>query len=217
MNKPAHSHDDDRPSKGEEVGAPSDSNYDDVLLEGHEYDGIREYDNPIPPWLSLIFVGTIIWSVFYVVAINLGYIDRYEERLENDQQEIAALRRKAQADQTKITNALLAKAADTTKRVESGQEIFTSNCAPCHGQKGGGGGKIGPNLTDKYWIHGGELTDIYNTVSNGIEGQMPAWKSQLGREKVVDVVAYVRSIQGTEPANAAEPEGAPYTPDDQGS
>jgi cytochrome c oxidase cbb3-type subunit 3 len=215
MNEPVSS--DESPEEpGIEPKSPSDSKYEDELLIGHEYDGIREYDNPIPPWLSLIFTGTIIWSFFYVVAINLGYIDRYEESLEEGQQAIASMRRETQANQKKMSNKLLAKAVDKSKRVKNGKKLFTSNCSPCHGKKGGG--QIGPNLTDKYWIHGGKLTDIYKTIANGVQAkQMPAWKSKLKRKEMVDVVAFVRSIQGTEPPDAKKPEGDPYEPGNKGS
>jgi cytochrome c oxidase cbb3-type subunit 3 len=184
---------------------------DDELVEGHDYDGIKEYDNPIPPWLSLIFAGTIIWSGFYVVAINLGYISRYQESLDDGLAELQRMKSQAEEKQPKVTQQMLAKAADSDKAVESAEKIFMGNCANCHGKQGQG--LVGPNLTDKFWVHGGSLKDIYKTLVNGVtEKGMPAWGNTFDQEQIVNLTAYVRSLQGTDPSGAKKPEGEKFVP-----
>lgn len=192
--------------------AATSDRWEDELIPGHEYDGIREYDNPVPGWLSLLFTGTIIWSLFYVVAINLGYIARYEETLEEGQRELANMRQAAESDREKVTPDRLAAAVEEEERKKSGKAAYNDNCASCHREDGGG--EIGPNLTDPYWIHGGSLMDIYKTVTQGVSDKgMPAWKDQLSQQERIDVTAYVRSLQGTEPADAKEPEGDKFEPE----
>jgi cytochrome c oxidase cbb3-type subunit 3 len=186
---------------------------DDDLVEGHDYDGIKEYDNPIPPWLSLIFAGTIIWSGFYVVAINLGYISRYEESLDDGLAELQQLQSQAKEKTPEVTGQMLAKAADNEEAIQSAEKVFMGNCASCHGKKGEG--LVGPNLTDKFWIHGGSLKDIYDTIYDGVPDQgMQAWGNTFDQEKIVNLTAYVRSLQGTDPAGAKKPEGEKFVPED---
>lgn len=195
-----------------EPEAQTSDRWDDELIAGHEYDGIREYDNPIPGWLSLLFVGTIVWSLFYVVAINLGYISRYEETLEEGQQEIANMRRVAAADQEEVTPDVLASAVGKDDRLATGKTVFVENCAQCHAEDGGG--KVGPNLTDDYWIHGGKLMDIYNIVTDGYKNLMPAWEGRLSQDERIAVTAYVRSLRGTEPEDPKEAEGEKFVPEE---
>lgn len=184
---------------------------DDELIPDHEYDGIKEYDNPIPPWLSLIFIGTIVWSLFYVVAINLGYIDDYYTNLEQNQEELALMRTRAASQTEEMSAETLQKAVGNEERIAAGETLFMDNCSNCHGKKAEG--LVGPNLTDKYWVHGGELTAIYQTIKNGVDGKgMPAWGPQMEQEQMVSTVAYVRSVQGTDPSGAKEPEGDKFEP-----
>ena len=190
--------------------APDDQ-YEDRLIPGHEYDGIQEYDNPIPPWLSLLFGGTVIWSLFYLVAINLGYIDDYETNLEQGQEELAMIRQQAEAGTEKVDAAKLQTVAKDESYIDSGEKVFTAKCASCHGKKAQG--MVGPNLTDKYWIHGGSLKNIYQTIQDGVPDKgMPPWGSRLDQEETLGVVAFVRSVRGTNPPNAKEPEGDPWEP-----
>ncbi len=184
---------------------------DDDLVEGHDYDGIKEYDNPVPPWLSLIFAGTIIWSGFYVVAINLGYISRYEESLDDGLAELQQLQSQAKEKTPEVTQQMLAKAADSQEAIDAAESAFMGNCANCHGKQGQG--LVGPNLTDKYWIHGGSLKDIYKTLQNGVtEKGMPAWGATFDQEQIVNLTAYVRSLQGTDPSGAKKAEGEKFVP-----
>lgn len=186
----------------------SDSTYADELLD-HEYDGIREYDNPMPGWWKWLFVVTIVWAVIYFVGINMGYLPSYEDDLQRGMAEIQQMRDAHKQDSPTVDAAFLAKAVDDKGNITKGKEVFASNCASCHGDKGQG--IVGPNLTDKYWIHGGKLTDIYNTVKTGVADKgMPAWGGVLSDDNVIDAVAYVHSLKGTNPPDPKEPQGEPY-------
>ncbi len=185
----------------------SDSQYADELLD-HNYDGIREYDNPMPGWWKWLFYATIVWAAIYFVGINLGYLPTYEDDLAASQAELQAMRDQHQQASPSVDQAFLAKAAEDPAVVDAGKAAYMTNCASCHGQKGEG--LIGPNLTDKYWLHGGELTDIHKVVKEGVAANgMPAWDGVLTQDDIVGVVAYVDTLQGTNPPNAKEPQGEP--------
>jgi cytochrome c oxidase cbb3-type subunit 3 len=179
----------------------------------HEYNGIEEYGNPVPGWLSLIFTGTIIWSVLYVIGINMGFIDRYQEDLAQGQEQLMELRAKASAGQPSVDGAFLAKVAENESRIKKGQKTYDSKCVSCHGEKLGG--SVGPCLVDSKWIHGGSKTDIYKTIKNGVAQKgMPPWGPQLTQDEMANVVAYIDSRRGEVPEGAKKPEGKPYKPGD---
>ncbi len=167
---------------------------DEMLME-HEYDGIKEYDNPLPRWWVWIFWGTFLFALAYFVHFHLlhtgnGIIASYDEDVK------AAVARGGPRAPT-ATEASLAETMTNADAVRAGAEIFGMRCMPCHGDKAQG--VVGPNLTDNSWIHGdGKLLDIYTTVSGGVlEKGMPAWSKQLSPKEVMDVVAYVGTLRGT--------------------
>jgi cytochrome c oxidase cbb3-type subunit 3 len=181
----------------------------DQLLQGHSYDGIKEYDNPMPGWWIWIFWASVAFSVVYFVGITwFDFVDTYEDDLAEGQQELQAMRTAyAEANPTfEPTPAALADYVGDNAAIQAGAETYASVCASCHGDNGGG--LIGPNLTDQYWIHGGSNVDIFNILTDGVPAKgMPAWDSQLSPEKRAELVAFIRSLQGTDPPNAKEPEG----------
>lgn len=182
--------------------------YTDVLTT-HSYDGIQEYDNPMPFWWKAIFVVTVIWSPIYVVGIEMGYINTYEMNLEAEVVENNALRQTIEKEAPKIDEAMMVAAFKDDAMVAHGSKVFASTCASCHGQKGEG--LIGPNLTDKFWIHGGAPMDVHKVIVDGIADKgMPPWGSVLSSEDQVNVVAFIHSIQGTTPENAKEAQGEEY-------
>jgi cytochrome c oxidase cbb3-type subunit III len=184
--------------------------YKDEILD-HNYDGIQEYDNPMPAWWSTIFVITVIWAGFYVAAIELGYIARYEENLKEGTEEIVAMRRAYEATQPKLVvdEQMLLAASQDVDQVSQGAELFASNCASCHGNQGQG--MVGPNLTDDHWIHGVKMTQIHEILVKGVaEAGMPAWASIMTPEEIVATTAYVASIHGTDPEGAKSPQGEEY-------
>lgn len=178
-------------------------------LMGHDYDGITEYDNDLPPWWKYGFYFTIVFAVaymgYYHVA-NAGQLQLAEYETEMQQ---ATLLVSADADDpNKLTTytALLSPAD-----LGEGKTIYTTNCAPCHGANAEG--KVGPNLTDEYWLHGGEINHVYKTIKFGVTGKgMVAWKGKLAGKQILQVASYIQSLQGSKPANAKEPQGEKEAP-----
>ncbi len=182
---------------------------DDDRLMDHQYDGIQEYDNPMPRWWLYIFYATIAFSVLY--ALNLPGIGNGKGRIANYERDVAEAqaRRAAEAAKTPqivVTDAALLAAAHDPATLALGKTTFT-NCMPCH--RADGGGNIGPNLTDHYWLHGGKPSEIFHTVSTGVlDKGMPAWGTMLKPDQVRSVVAYVLTLQDSHPANPKPPQGA---------
>lgn len=178
------------------------------LLE-HEYDGIREYDNPMPRWWLLTFAGTVIFSVVYL--FNVGPVGNGKGRVADYEAEMAAAAALQPAAPSRPEAAALLAMSSDEEAVEEGEEVFKSYCASCHGPDGGG--LIGPNLADANWIHGGAPDSVYNTIAVGVLAKgMPPWEKSLTPEQMSQVTAYVLSLRGTSPTNPKPPEGEPYTP-----
>ena len=181
----------------------------DRLLD-HEYDGIQEYDNPLPRWWTTLFWGTIVFSILY--ALNVPGIGNGKGRLANYERDMAAARARLEAEAAKNpppsamdAAALLALAKDPAQ-LKLGRERFVSTCAACHREDGGG--NIGPNLTDDFWIHGGQPTEILKIVTDGVlDKGMPAWGQTLSPAEVAAVTAYVLTLHDTHPPNPKEPQG----------
>jgi cytochrome c oxidase cbb3-type subunit 3 len=179
---------------------------DDRLLE-HNYDDIQEYDNPLPRWWVYIFWATIVFSLLYAlnlpgIGIGKGRIANYEAEMERAR---ARYGDRLMAGPNLSEPQLLALVADAS-RVAEGKATYDGNCMPCH--RADGGGMIGPNLTDDYWIHGGKPLEVLKTVNEGVPPKgMPAWGAVMKPNQVAAVVAYVLSLHGTHPANAKGPEG----------
>jgi cytochrome c oxidase cbb3-type subunit 3 len=175
----------------------------DKLLD-HDFDGIKEYDNPMPRWWLWIFYATILFVPFYYVAPGMfgengGNVAEYEA-------DVAAHKAAEPPPAPTLSNAALVALAADRKAVEEGKEVFAKNCVSCHGADGGG--IIGPNLTDDAWIHGGAPTAIHKTIVEGVLAKgMPPWGRLLKPEELDHVAAYVISLHGTKPANPKAPEG----------
>src|SRR5690606_26369783 len=174
----------------------------------HNFDGIKELDNHLPPWWKWLFYGTIGWSVIYIIVFHFMNslplsAEEYENEMAIAQQE--AIKRKASSPQVEIDEASLQYAADPAI-LEKGKKVFMNNsCGACH-RNDGGGNTIGPNLTDEYWLHGGDVKSIYTTIKNGVvEKGMPAWGKSMSPEDVRDVTFFVISLKGTNPENAKAP------------
>jgi cytochrome c oxidase cbb3-type subunit 3 len=196
-----------------ETNKPQDTGAEqEKVIKGHLYDGIQEYDNPMPGWWIWLFVGTVAFAVFYVLGIQVfGYINTYQDDLDESLVNLEEIRAEYAASQPAFTvdEATLASYVNDPSKVEAGAEHFTAQCVACHGAEGQG--LIGPNLTDEYWIRGGSDTDIYTVISKGsLEKGMPPWEVMFTPEQRAELVAYVKSLQGTNPANAKAPEGELY-------
>jgi cytochrome c oxidase cbb3-type subunit 3 len=157
----------------------------------HEYDGILEADNMLPRWWLVTFYGAILFSAGYWFYYEAFQIGQSPAELYASEMDARA------ASGGEVTAEMLASAAADSAHVSAGQAIFATNCAVCHGASGEG--NVGPNLTDSSWIHGGTSTDIHRTISQGVAtAGMPAWGQTLGPRGVLDVVAFVLSVRGTE-------------------
>lgn len=189
----------------------------DELLE-HSYDGIREFNNPLPRWWLWLFYGTIAFALIYFPWHLLGYgltgPQEYQEELLEAAKSAPAPAPAAGAPQSagaapSAAPLAAGKAAPAPKdaaTLAAGKEIFGANCAPCHGPQGQG--VIGPNLTDEYWLHGDTFAEIQNTITNGVPDKgMISWRATLGPEKIRQVAAYVVSLSGSHPPNPKPPQG----------
>lgn len=179
----------------------------DRLLD-HSYDGIQEYDNPMPRWWVWIFWATIVFAIVYFFDFT-GKIRGPGRIKEYEQQMAEAAKRWPQGGG--VDAAALLAVANDAKTIAAGKQVFATNCTPCHGPDGGG--IIGPNLTDAYWLHGGTLPEIYKTIDEGVLAKgMPNWGKMLKPDQVKAVAVYVKSLGGTTPANPKPPQGVKVEP-----
>ena len=181
----------------------------DALLD-HDYDGIQELDNSLPPWWKYGFYITIGVAVIYLFNFHVaGYGKNPEEeylaeletaRIKKEQYES---RNKDKVDENNVP---MADAAG----IAAGKGIFTTTCFPCHGKLGEGG--AGPNLTDAYWLHKGSLNDIYRSIKNGYPDKgMQAWDKNYTPKEISYLASFIHSIKGTNPPGAKAPQGDLYT------
>ncbi|MEY4330284.1 MAG: hypothetical protein RL609_1032 [Bacteroidota bacterium] len=179
------------------------------ILTDHDYDGIQELDNSLPPWWKYGFYLTIVFAVIY-----LGYYHgaggpssakEYQNQMDIAAAQIAAY----QATQKDAVNENTFDFSDNANDIQAGAATFQSLCVACHGAMGEG--KVGPNLTDAYWKNGGGSKDIFKTIKYGIKGTgMKSWKTDLSAAQIAQLASFVHSLQGSNPAGAKEPEGTLY-------
>jgi cytochrome c oxidase cbb3-type subunit 3 len=179
----------------------------DIQMD-HEYDGIHELDNNLPPWWKYSFYVSIVWAILYMGYYHLGdgelSIPAYEHEMELAKIEKAEIA-KTMASKVDESNVTLADASG----IADGAAIFKSNCAACHGNAGEG--NVGPNLTDKFWLHGGDMNSIYKTVKVGWPAKgMKSWEAELSPVQMKNVASYIKSLAGTNPANAKAPQGEEF-------
>ncbi len=174
----------------------------------HNYDGIKELDNHLPPWWKYLFYFTIVWAVVYLIVYHVtDTLPLQEDEYQNQIVQAEEVKRKYLATQPKLQideNSLSYSKDDAI--IAKGKELYTINCTPCH--KADGGGSIGPNLTDEYWIHGGDIKSVFGVIKNGIpEKGMISWAGVMSPEQLRDVSFFVMSIQGSNPPGAKQPQG----------
>jgi cytochrome c oxidase cbb3-type subunit 3 len=181
-------------------------NEKDIELD-HDYDGIKELDNGLPPWFTGLFYATILFALVYLVRFHVvgDYTQEEEYIIENTlaEKKVEEYNKTAPDLMNKEKVTLLTEPA----ALAEGKAIFTTNCVLCH--KADAGGAIGPNLTDKNWILGGGIKNVFNTLTEGGRpGKgMVAWKESLKPTEIQKVASYVLSLQGTKPAGGKAPEG----------
>lgn len=184
-----------------------------TILLDHNYDGIRELDNHLPPWWTAFFYLTIVFGVIYMLVYHvfnmaplpgeLYDISVAEAKAEAAERLAEAGEEGAGIDESSVTF------SDEPAVIDNGKQIYDMQCASCH--RNDGGGNIGPNLTDQYWLHGGSISDIFRAVKYGVpEKGMISWEPLLSPEQMRDVSSYILTLVGTDPPNAKAPQGELY-------
>ncbi|MEM9835281.1 MAG: cbb3-type cytochrome c oxidase N-terminal domain-containing protein [Bacteroidota bacterium] len=180
----------------------------DIMLD-HDYDGIHELDNNLPPWWKGVMYISMVFAPIYLYVHHFSDYakssqEHYEIAMQEAEEEVAAFLA-TQQNAVDETNVELLADADALGK---GAVVYAAKCAVCHGQLGEGG--IGPNLTDRYWLHGGDISAVFRTIKYGVpEKGMIAWKSEMRPRDMQEVASYILSLEGTNPPNAKEPQGQP--------
>jgi len=184
---------------------------DDPVLLDHAYDGIREYDNPLPSWWRMLFVGSIVFSVFYALYFHVVDWGRTpHEAYKAALTSYSSKRAMRAPGGPSVSEEMLARGGQDTAVVGHGKDVFDTKCIGCHAA--GGKGQIGPNLTDLFQLHGSTRVDLFNTVYGGVPGTpMIAWSEQLPPDDLMAVATYVTTLRGTNVAGGKAPQGNPVT------
>ncbi|HSC53143.1 MAG TPA: cbb3-type cytochrome c oxidase N-terminal domain-containing protein [Phnomibacter sp.] len=178
---------------------------------GHDYDGISELDNKMPPWWIAAFVITILFSVVYMYRYHVSHsaplqIEEFEIAMKQAEEEKAANLAKTGGNVDENSVVML-----DAVGIASGKTLFTANCTPCHGVAGEGN-TVGPNLTDDYWLHGGKINDVFKSVKYGwVEKGMRSWKDDFSPVQIAQLASFIKSLKGSNPPNAKAPQGEKYT------
>jgi len=177
---------------------------------GHDYDGIRELDNRLPPWWLYGFYICIVFAGVYLYRNHVSHSapsseEEYIAAVAKAAVEKEAYLKKAANKVDENTVTLLTDAG----ALADGKKIFVASCAACHGPEGQG--IVGPNLTDDYWLHKGGIKDVFKTIKYGVpEKGMKAWETDFSPVQIAQLSSYIKSIHGTKPANPKEPQGDLY-------
>jgi cytochrome c oxidase cbb3-type subunit 3 len=178
------------------------------LLLDESFDGIVELDNPTPPWFNFMFYTTIVFAIvygfWYHYSDNLGksQLAEYEQQLTDAEVAKTAYLKKVGNSIDESNVKLMADAKD----LSAGKELYTAKCAVCHREDGGG--NVGPNLTDEFWLHGGQVSDVFKTIKYGVTGKgMIAWEKSLNGLQMAQLASYIKSIGGTNPPAPKAPQG----------
>jgi cytochrome c oxidase cbb3-type subunit 3 len=177
-----------------------------AIMTDHEYDGIRELDNSLPPWWKYGFYLTIVWAfgymLYYHISTGPSSEQEYKAQITKAENDLAEYRKMAKnlVDESNVV--VLKEMAD----VQAGKGIFSQYCAVCHAADGGG--LVGPNLTDNYWLHGNDIKNIFSTIKYGVQGKgMKSWQQELSPVMMAQVASFITTLEGTTPASPKAPEG----------
>ncbi|AZQ60843.1 c-type cytochrome [Flammeovirga pectinis] len=180
------------------------------IIMDHDYDGIRELDNDLPPWWKALFYGCIV--------VAFGYLGVYHWWQDSDAEPVSIAEYHSDVKAAQVAKeeylATMANSIDESNvtvlteqsGIDEGQKIFIANCKACHGGAGEGG--VGPNLTDEYWLHGGDVASIFKTIKYGVPAKgMLAWESKMTPLQMQQLSSFIVSLQGTNPPNGKAPQG----------
>jgi cytochrome c oxidase cbb3-type subunit 3 len=183
---------------------------EDSMVMEHKFDGIAELNNPTPAWFMVLFYGTIIFAIGYLLNYHVFQYGKSQEEeyvAEIEQSEtdkVAFLSNPVNSASAVNENNVVQSKDDAV--LKSGAALFANRCTPCHGEHAEG--IVGPNLTDNYWLHGGGIKDVFKTIKYGIpEKGMVAWEKSLSAAQISDLANYVLSLKGSKPAGAKAPQG----------
>lgn len=177
------------------------------LVMDHEFDGISELDNPVPIWFNGLFYATVAFAVVYLSVYHVfGWGPNQDEEYVREMAAAEKAKQEYLAQAANLVDENTVTIDASVQTLNAGKATFITSCAVCHGQLGEGG--IGPNLTDQFWLHGGELADIFKVVKYGVldKGMVP-WEQSLTPAQIAEVSNYVLSLRGTTPPNPKEPQG----------
>ncbi len=185
-----------------------------IMLE-HDYDGIKELDNHLPPWWLGMFYGAIIFAVVYMFHYHVwgtGPLSGEEYEIAMNEAKTAKAEKSAAGGGTELDENNVSQLSDAAA-LTLGKTIYEGNCAVCHGNAGEGG--VGPNLTDEFWLHGGSVGNVFSTIKYGVpEKGMIAWQATLKPVDIQSVSSYILSMQGSNPPNAKAAQGEKYVPEE---
>lgn len=179
---------------------------------GHDYDGIRELDNKLPPWWKYGFYATMVFAVVYLWRYHVSHsaplpAEEYAIAVRQAEVDQEAYLKQTANSVDENTVKLLSSPAD----LAAGKAVFQTICFACHGMNGEGG--VGPNLTDNYWLHGGSIQEIFKTIKYGYPDKgMKSWKDDYSPAQIAQIASYVKSLVGTNPPNPKAPQGDLYKP-----
>lgn len=183
---------------------------EESIMLDHDYDGIKELDNNLPPWWKYGFYLTILVAVVYLINYHITKTaplqkEEYSNSIKQAETEIAEYMKSSANNVDESTVKQLSDAAD----LASGKDLFVGTCAACHGRLGEGG--VGPNLTDAYWLHGGSIQDIFKTIKYGWPDKgMKSWKEDFSPVQIAQLSSFIRSLQGSNPPKAKDKQGELY-------
>ena len=188
-----------------------------VMLD-HNYDGIHELDNHLPPWWKWLFYATVVWGVIYFFAYHVfDTFPLQQEEYEIVMEDARIAREAMMALEGNNIDENNVEISDAAEDLANGKSIYDRECVACHAPEGQG--LIGPNFTDKFWIHGGSISDLFRTIKYGVPQKgMISWQSKLSPSDMRDVASFILTFVGTTPKNPPAPkgpEGEEYIPQDQ--
>ncbi len=180
----------------------------DIMLD-HDYDGIKELDNALPPWWKYGFYITILAGVFYMLKFEVWKTG--QDQIQEYTTEMAEAKAATEAYLAEMKENVDEKTVvmSDAAGISAGKDLYLKACVACHMSNGEGG--VGPNLTDDYWIHGGSINDVFKTIKYGYPDKgMQAWASNYSPVQMQQIASYIKSLKGTNPPNAKAPQGDLY-------
>ena len=198
---------DNKNTKIDNEGYEIDTLTNERLIQDHSYDGIKELDNDLPPWWKWLFYLTIIFSIVYMIRL---FVFQSDDLIQTREYEVAMEKSNADKPANSNTEAFKMELLTSSADIEAGKETWTKICSACHLVDGGG--LVGPNMTDNFWIHGNSVEDMFNIITNGvIEKGMIPYNTQLSEKARLQVISYILTeLVGSTPATPKAAEGKEY-------